>query len=103
MRCLGAGALHDRESNLERTAALRSLYDRPVHLGLAVPSADADRHLERELGEAAAAAAAPWLDERNPDVVCLQETKLADDPLLDLLGDELKGRGYEVAVHGEAS
>ena len=21
----------------------------------------------------------PWLDERRPDVVCLQETKLADD------------------------
>ena len=45
----------------------------------------------------------PWLDERNPDVVCLQETKLADDALLALLGDELTGRGYEVAVHGEAS
>jgi len=45
----------------------------------------------------------PWLDERNPDVVCLQETKLADDALLDLLGDELANRGYEVAVHGEAS
>ena len=45
----------------------------------------------------------PWLDERNPDVVCLQETKLADDALLALLGDELTNRGYEVAVHGEAS
>jgi exodeoxyribonuclease-3 len=45
----------------------------------------------------------PWLDERNPDVVCLQETKLADDALLALLGDELTDRGYEVAVHGEAS
>jgi len=45
----------------------------------------------------------PWLDERNPDVVCLQETKLADDALLDLLGDELTNRGYQVAVHGEAS
>ena len=45
----------------------------------------------------------PWLDERNPDVVCLQETKLADDALRDLLGDELADRGYEVAVHGEAS
>ena len=30
----------------------------------------------------------PWLDERRPDVVCLQETKLADDALSDLLGDE---------------
>jgi exodeoxyribonuclease III len=36
----------------------------------------------------------PWLDERRPDVVCLQETKL---------GDELRDRGYVVAVHGEAT
>jgi exodeoxyribonuclease III len=43
----------------------------------------------------------PWLDERRPDVVCLQETKLADDAFLDLLGDELAERGYAVAVHGE--
>jgi len=45
----------------------------------------------------------PWLDERRPDVVCLQETKLTDDALLALLGDELAGRGYEIAAHGEAS
>jgi exodeoxyribonuclease III len=45
----------------------------------------------------------PWLDERRPDVVCLQETKLADEAFLDLLGDELQARGYEVAVHGEAT
>jgi exodeoxyribonuclease-3 len=45
----------------------------------------------------------PWLDERRPDVVCLQETKLADGAFLDLLGDELAGRGYELAIHGEAS
>jgi exodeoxyribonuclease-3 len=45
----------------------------------------------------------PWLDERLPDVLCLQETKLADDAFLDLLGAELSGRGYEIAVHGEAS
>jgi exodeoxyribonuclease-3 len=45
----------------------------------------------------------PWLDERGPDVVCLQETKLADDAFLDLLGDSLRERGYEVAVHGEAT
>ena len=31
----------------------------------------------------------PWLDERRPDVVCLQETKLADDAFAELLGDEL--------------
>ena len=45
----------------------------------------------------------PWLDERRPDVVCLQETKLADDALAELLGDELAGRGYAVAAHGEAA
>jgi exodeoxyribonuclease III len=45
----------------------------------------------------------PWLDERRPDVACLQETKLTDEAFLELLGDELSGRGYEVAVHGEAA
>ena len=45
----------------------------------------------------------PWLDERRPDVVCLQETKLADEALTDLLGDELGARGYEFAAHGEAA
>jgi exodeoxyribonuclease-3 len=45
----------------------------------------------------------PWLDERKPDVLCLQETKLADDALAELLGDELSTRGYEVAAHGEAT
>jgi exodeoxyribonuclease III len=43
----------------------------------------------------------PWLDQRQPDVVCLQETKLADDAFMDLLGADLDSRGYEVAVHGE--
>jgi len=43
----------------------------------------------------------PWLDERKPDVVCLQETKLADAAFTDLLGGELAERGYEVALHGE--
>jgi exodeoxyribonuclease-3 len=44
----------------------------------------------------------PWLDERRPDVVCLQETKLADDAFGTLLGAELERRGYAVALHGEA-
>jgi exodeoxyribonuclease III len=44
----------------------------------------------------------PWLDERRPDVVCLQETKLADDALTQLLGEELSDRGYDLAAHGEA-
>jgi exodeoxyribonuclease-3 len=43
----------------------------------------------------------PWLDERQPDVVCLQETKLADDAFKALLGAELAERGYEIATHGE--
>ena len=43
----------------------------------------------------------PWLDERQPDVVCLQETKLADDAFADLLGTALAERGYAVAAHGE--
>jgi exodeoxyribonuclease-3 len=45
----------------------------------------------------------PWLDERKPDVLCLQETKLADDAFADAVGDELSSRGYEVATHGEAT
>jgi len=45
----------------------------------------------------------PWLDQRQPDVVCLQETKLADDKLAELLGSELEHRGYAVAAHGEAT
>ena len=43
----------------------------------------------------------PWLEQRQPDVVCLQETKLADDAFVDLLGDVLTGRGYTIAHHGE--
>ena len=45
----------------------------------------------------------PWLDERQPDVACLQETKLADEAFGELLGDELAERGYAVALHGEAT
>src|ERR1700761_3921080 len=45
----------------------------------------------------------PWLDERRPDVVCLQETKLADAGFVELLGDELDRRGYQAALHGEAA
>ena len=44
----------------------------------------------------------PWLDQRQPDVLCLQETKLADEAFEQLLGDELSRREYEVAFHGEA-
>jgi exodeoxyribonuclease III len=43
----------------------------------------------------------PWLDERQPDVVCLQETKLSDEAFTDVLGKDLASRGYDVALHGE--
>ena len=43
----------------------------------------------------------PWLDQRQPDVVCLQETKLTDDAFDQLLGDELATRGYAFARTGE--
>ena len=43
----------------------------------------------------------PWLDERQPDVVCLQETKLGDAAFAQLLGQELGQRKYAVATYGE--
>jgi exodeoxyribonuclease-3 len=43
----------------------------------------------------------PWLDQRQPDVVCLQETKLSDDAFAALLGEQLVSRGYQFATHGE--
>ncbi len=43
----------------------------------------------------------PWLDQRRPDVLCLQETKLADHAFDALLGQELAARGYRFASHGE--
>jgi len=45
----------------------------------------------------------PWLDERRPDVVCLQETKLTDDAFAALLDAELADRGYAVAAHGQGA
>ncbi|MGN6175611.1 MAG: exodeoxyribonuclease III [Streptosporangiaceae bacterium] len=44
----------------------------------------------------------PWLDQRRPDVVCLQETKLTDDAFNRLLGSELADRGYAVGLYGQA-
>src|SRR5215471_4829097 len=43
----------------------------------------------------------PWLDQRRPDVVCLQETKLADDAFVRLLGGELADRGYLAGLNGQ--
>lgn len=39
-----------------------------------------------------------WLDRAQPDVLLMQETKLADD---DAPTDEFSRRGYELAHHGE--
>lgn len=44
----------------------------------------------------------PWLDQRRPDVVCLQETKLTDEAFADLLGEQLRERGYDFASNGQA-
>ena len=43
-----------------------------------------------------------WLEQRQPDVVCLQETKLVDDAFHQMLGAELASLGYSIALHGEA-
>ncbi|RMB61797.1 exodeoxyribonuclease III [Tessaracoccus antarcticus] len=42
-----------------------------------------------------------WLEARQPDVVCLQETKLTDVAFADLLNEPLGDLGYEVAHHGQ--
>src|SRR5215468_11039595 len=39
-----------------------------------------------------------WLRERNPDVVCLQETKCVDEGFP---REPLEALGYNVAVHGQ--
>lgn len=43
----------------------------------------------------------PWLDERAPDIVCLQETKLSDDAFAETFDGPLAERGYAVAHVGE--
>ncbi len=43
----------------------------------------------------------PWLDQRQPDIVCLQETKLTNEALSELLGEQFDSRGYGLAAHGE--
>ncbi|MCM3884602.1 exodeoxyribonuclease III [Frankia sp. R82] len=42
-----------------------------------------------------------WLDRAEPDVVCLQETKLSDEAFLELFDEDLFRRGYRVAHHGD--
>ena len=41
-----------------------------------------------------------WLQQRQPDVVCLQETKLTDDVFSDLFTEPLAALGYRFAHHG---
>jgi exodeoxyribonuclease-3 len=43
----------------------------------------------------------PWLDQRAPDVVCLQETKLSDDAFAESFDEPLRERGYVFAHVGE--
>lgn len=43
----------------------------------------------------------PWLSQRRPDVVCLQETKLTDAAFAELVGPQLDALGYEFAHHGQ--
>ena len=43
----------------------------------------------------------PWLDQRAPDVVCLQETKLSDEAFAESLDGPLAERGYGYAHVGE--
>jgi exodeoxyribonuclease-3 len=43
----------------------------------------------------------PWLDQRRPDVLCVQETKITDDAFTELFGGQLTDRGYAVADYGE--
>lgn len=42
----------------------------------------------------------PWLEQRRPDVVCLQETKVTDAGFDDVLGGPLADLGYAFASHG---
>lgn len=44
----------------------------------------------------------PWLDQRRPDVVCLQELKLTEYAFETLIGPDLTDRGYEFAAHGQS-
>ncbi|MFC7754380.1 exodeoxyribonuclease III [Tsukamurella soli] len=42
-----------------------------------------------------------WLDQRQPDVVCLQELKMTDDAFATLVGPDLTERGYEFTSAGQ--
>ncbi|MFV0451141.1 MAG: exodeoxyribonuclease III [Propioniciclava sp.] len=42
-----------------------------------------------------------WLDDRTPDVVCLQELKMTEAAFTDLVAEPLRERGYRFASHGQ--
>ncbi len=42
-----------------------------------------------------------WLDRAEPDVLCLQETKLSDEAFIELFDEDLFRRGYRYAHHGD--
>ena len=42
----------------------------------------------------------PWLADREPDVVCLQETKVGNDLFAEVLAGPLKELGYDYVSHG---
>ena len=42
-----------------------------------------------------------WLDQRRPDVVCLQETKTTDAEFAETFGADLAERGYAIAHRGQ--
>ncbi|MGH3467148.1 MAG: exodeoxyribonuclease III, partial [Thermocrispum sp.] len=43
----------------------------------------------------------PWLDQRAPEVLCLQETKLTERAFAELLDGPLAERGYQAAHYGQ--
>ena len=70
---------------------------RPDRAG--VPWTHAHRDLERQLAEGPARArSSGWLVRARPDVLLMQETKLAD---ADVPADAFRDAGYELAHHGE--
>lgn len=42
-----------------------------------------------------------WLDQRHPDVACLQETKVSDAEFAETFGEDLSRRGYAAAHYGD--
>ena len=42
-----------------------------------------------------------WLQQRRPDVVCLQETKLTEAAFAEVIGGPVAALGYEFASHGQ--